>query len=355
MLGSRTVRSGLHWVLVLAAALVALLAAPGAALADDPPVVGPASVDPTTLSYQGGTVVVTAYVSDDIGPVEVYADVSSNGSTPMPYAMSHDSGAYYGYVEFPGNYTSSPVTWTIRVRARDLDQQETSALAGTITQEAQPANFPATVSDPSVSPTSLPSGGGMVSLGITASDSNYISDAFATVTPTGGSPIRVQLLADGVDRYTGTFAAPANTTSTAAAYTVRFTVFDDVGQETTVDGAGFTVASAPATSTGKLELWPGSLSFGDVKVGKRERRWIVLRNTGPRATKALVGVIRSTGVPFFVVGDGRFDLRPGQSKAFQIEFRPTAAGARTGRVNVARTDGGQPSLGAALSGRGRTR
>ena len=207
--------------------------------------------------------------------------------------------------------------------------------------------------DPSVTPTSLPTSGGPVNLAVSAWDLRGISEAYASITGPAGASYNVPLEAIGADRFTGVFNAPANTGIFPAYYEIEFAASDDIGQQTIVSGERVTVAARP---TGQLKIKPGSLDFGKVKRGRTARRTIVVKNLGAKGTLPISGLIQTSGAPFFIVGQTAagvaFSLKPGESKTYRVEFRPTARGRFTGRVNVVRTDSGQPGLHASLTGRG---
>ena len=161
------------------------------------------------------------------------------------------------------------------------------------------------------------------------------------------------LEAISADRFTGVFNAPANAGIFPAYYEIEFSAMDDIGQQTTVSGERVTVAARP---TGQLEIKPGHRGFGKVKRGKTARRTIVVKNRGAQGTLPISGLIQTSGAPFFVARQTTagvaFSLKPGESKTYHVEFRPTARGRFTGQVNVVRNDSGQPGLHVPLTGRG---
>jgi hypothetical protein len=354
MLGSRTVRFNRRRGLAVAvAALTPLLALPASAVANDPPVVTNATVTPTTVTYLGGTVTITADVSDDTGALNS-VEAEMYGPYFFPVALSQVGGDQWsGTVELPANLRPDPASWQIYVRARDNDLAEGIGIAGTVTVDAEPAvDEPPAVFDPAVAPRSVPSTGGPVTLEVSATDLYGIQQAYAGVTGPGGATTYVVLDAVGGDRFRGVFAAPANAGAAPVQYAVAMTALDRRSQPTTIDAGLFTVAG-PA---GPLKLSQTSLAFGGVKVGHRARRSFVLRNDGKRSTAPVSGVLVAPGGAFTLVGAGpggiAFTLRPGQSKSYTVEFRPTAPGPQTGTVAVRRSDNGQPGLAVALSGRG---
>ena len=207
--------------------------------------------------------------------------------------------------------------------------------------------------DPSVTPTSLPTGGGAVTLAVSAWDLRGISEAYASISGPAGAAYNVPLEPIGADRFAGVFQAPANSSISPAYYEIEFSALDDIGQQTIVGGERVSVAARPA---GQLKITPRDRHFGKVKRGKTAQRTIVLKNVGARGTLPIGGHIQTSGAPFFIVGQTAagvaFRLRPGEAKTYRVKFRPTARGLATGRVNVVRTDSGQPGLHTALTGRG---
>lgn len=151
----------------------------------------------------------------------------------------------------------------------------------------------------------------------------------------------------------GTFAAPANTSNSAVTYFVNFVARDGIGQEGSAEGPTFTVAGRP---TGALEVRPGAVDFGKVKLGRGARRSIVVRNRGGKGTFPVTGVLRSSGAPFSVAGQTatglRFRLKPGETKTFTIGFAPKVVGPATGQVGVVRSDDKQAGLAVKVTGRG---
>jgi hypothetical protein len=135
---------------------------------------------------------------------------------------------------------------------------------------------------------------------------------------------------------------------------------DDIGQSASADAGLVTVAAAaPPPNLAKLAVSPGTLSFQTIRVGDRERESIVVRNTGGRSAGTVRGVVAVSGAGFSLVGTGptgiAFTLRPGESKAIKVEFRPAGAGRYAGTVSVRRNDGAQPGLAVRLSGQAKKR
>lgn len=358
MLGSRTVGHGpRRLALVLAVLLAGLAVLPAAAAAqdDEPPIISDAFISPTTLPFTGGTVTVTALIYDDVGLDTVWAEAGGDFGGRQVAMTSNGSGDWSGTFDVPENTQSFASPFYVQVYARDTNGSRTDAFGGEGVIEAPPVlNDAPVASSPAVTPASLPYTGGLVTLEVTATDADGVSDAYALVSTGAGTPVtRVQLAAVGADRFRGTFAAPANTSNADRTHFVNFVAVDPLQQEGSVEGPTFTVAGRP---TGSIEIRAGDRDFGKVKRGRSATRSIVLRNLGGKRTYAVTGVLTTSGPPFSVVGQTAtglpFTLKPGESKTFTIRFAPTALGVATGKVNVVRSDGKQVGLAATVTGRG---
>jgi Abnormal spindle-like microcephaly-assoc'd, ASPM-SPD-2-Hydin len=357
MLRSRTARPHKRrWMATTMVAMFApllLLTAPAAA-EDFPPVITNAHISPGSLPSNGGTVTVTADVVDDISVFSVGANAYGPGFLSAPMLLTGlDAGTYTGTFEIGPNFNEDSVNYQIEVVAIDGTSGTTMEFIGDVEVRGNPPFDEKPIMwDPSVSPTSLPRSGGPVNLAVSAWDLRGITEAYASITgPVGESNVPLQAIS--ADRFTGVFNAPANTGIFPAYYEIEFSAMDDIGQQTTVSGERVTVA---ARRTGQLEIKRGDRDFGKVKRGKSARRTIVVKNRGAKGTLPIGGLIQTSGAPFSVVGQTAagvaFSLKPGESKTYHVEFRPTALGRFTGQVNVVRTDSGQPGLHALLIGRG---
>jgi hypothetical protein len=336
--------------LVVVAMLASLLLTTPAAAEDLPPVVSNPVINPADLPPAGGTVTVSADVTDDISVSSVGASAYGPESLSVPMVLTDpDAGTYTGSFDIGPNFSEEPAGYQIEIVAVDGASGTTIEIVGAVEVAGRPPfDEKPIVWDPSVSPTSLPAGGGPVSLAVSATDLRGISEAYASIAGPGGAAYQVPLEPTGGNRFSGVFEAPANTSGTPAVYAIEFSALDDIGQQTTVSGAPVTVA---ARAAGRLKLKPGERRFGKVRRGKVARRTIVVKHVGAEGTVS--GVVETSGAPFFVAGrSAAFELEPGESKRFRVEFRPTARGRFTGRVDVVRDDGRQPGLHATLRGRG---
>jgi hypothetical protein len=353
MVRSIIVRSSRHRVLAVAATtLTSLLLLPNSAFANDAPVVTHGMVTPTSVTYLGGTITVTAEVADDSGLLnDVFAEVSGPYYFPVALSQGPGTNEWTGTVELPANFTPSAVTWRFDVRARDTDLAEGVGYAGQVMVDAEPAfDAPPLIYAPSVTPQALPSTGGPVALAVSATDLFGILEVYAVVTgPTGATTVVLDPV--GADRYAGVFNAPANPGAFPVQYSVAMTALDRRFQPTIVNSGLITVAQA-----GPLKAAPNSLTFGTVTVGSRASKSIVLRNDGKKSSGTARGLIVAPAPPFFLVGGGQagipFALAPGQSMTYTVEFRPTTTGLPRSIIAIQRADNGQPGFAVAVFGRG---
>jgi len=358
MIGGKVVRFSRWRVLVVTiTAITPLLALSVSVVANEAPVIRNAVVTPSGLSHLGGITMVTAEVSDDSNALnDVFAEIY--GPYFFSVAMTRGAGTdeWFANIELPPNFTPDPVNWDIYVRALDLDLAETADLAGSVQVDGEPQFDEApTVFDPAVTPENLPSTGGPVQLAVSAWDLRGISEAYAVVTGPDGTATHVVLDPVSADRFEGIFDAPANPGTSAVQYSVVMVAADDIGQQGMVDGGLITVDASTARIS-RLQVAPNHLSFGKVKIGNRASRKIVLHNHGKKSTGPVSGLLVSPGAPFFLVDEGAngipFTLRPGESRTYTVEFRPTTVSQPTAAIVVQRTDNNQPGLGVSLSGRG---
>jgi hypothetical protein len=343
---------------VLVVVLVAL--SPAGARAqegiDAPPVVSNVTASPSSLPAGGGLVTIFADANDENGGVTwVQANITGPFGGPETVLMGFTGvgQTYSGSLTIPANFTGSPMSYSVVVQAIDLGGNSTWESGGGITVDAAPQfDERPIVSDPLVTPRNLPSNGGPSTIRVTATDDRSISEVYATVTRPDGTTTNVPLEGVSSTEFEGAFTAPANTGATAAQYAIDVTALDDIGQSASADAGLVTVAAAAPPP--KLTVNPSQLSFQTIRVGDRGRESIVVRNIGGSSAGTVRGSVAVSGAGFALVGAGpagiAFTLRPGESKAIKVEFRPAGPGRYAGTVTVRRSDGAQPGLAVRLSG-----
>jgi hypothetical protein len=332
---------------------------------DRAPTIGGEQVSPTTLTYEGGTVVLTGEVEDDCGIRSVHGEVVNEGFAsffemhPVGPGSFVTATLYRGEAQLPPNYQESPVYYFAVMEAEDTNGSIEHAFSGEIEVAAAPAFDEAPyVSNATLSPRTLGSAGGLVTIGADATDNRSIANVFAIVTFPDKSQREVPLEPTSSQHFEGTFLAPANLGPAPEDYSVVVYAEDDIGQTGSEGADSFTVA-APVAPPPDGELVVGGStrrSFGGVKVGHVSTRRVVVRNTGGRGTAPIGAAITTSGAPFSlqgaVGGKIEFVLKPRESRTFTIEFEPVAAGPATGSVVLTRADGAQPSVSVSLTGVG---
>ncbi len=336
-------------VVLLALGMLAPVTAAKAA-DEDPPVVTSASVTPSSLPKEGGTVTVTATVTDDVGVAQAYVEVNGSDGSYATYALARTTGSTYrGTVDIPGNPTEEERSYTINVFAADAAENYSEAgFAGEVSVAAEPQMDPFPwVSNSTIDPRNLPSGGGDVAIGAIATDNRDVSEVFARITGPGGYDVSVEMLGDGTSHYEGVFTAPANPTSSARQYAVTIYALDDIGQEDSEDAGKITVAGTGAAA-GELNAHLVGGAFGRVKVGRSVYRRIKVANHAKPGTPPVLASAVLTGSPAYsIVGPTAFRVKPRQARYLLVRFAPTAPGQAQATVTI---NGTGPEV--RLTGRG---
>jgi hypothetical protein len=364
---SRT--TGIGWARVLATLLTlvgAMLLLCGQAVADgggpedSPPMIGGGAVTPSSLSYGGGNVQLSAEVSDDFGVSMVYALIyDPDGSTQLIQLYQGGLDTYYGTLEVPENYSNEQANYGVEIQAWDTNGGYAGSLIGGVQEEAALPfdQYPYVVGE-TLAPSYLPAEGGPTTISVEASDDRSVANVYALLTTLpGGGDTDLTLSPRGENRYEGTFTAPANSGPLAAEYLVEIIAEDDIGQQTRVTAGTLVVAAPPPPppSVGRLKSSSRVRRFGAVPVGKAAKELVFVRNA-PRVGGAPVeGTVRINGsAGFSLVGSsgGHFVINPGERHAFQVKFKPTTNGQQTASLEFVRDDGGQPGFAVGLSGRG---
>jgi hypothetical protein len=270
---------------------------------DNPPSILGGAVSPGNLSFEGGLVQLSADVVDDFGVTMVYAQIyAPDGANQSIQLFQGDQNTYFGTLEVPPNYSDSAVSYGVEVQAYDTNGAYVASLIGGVEVEGAPQfdEFPY-VSDPLLTPQSLPPSGGTVTISAEASDNRSVSTVFATIALPGGGSAEVPLQPISFSRYEGTFAVPANSGPLGAEYVVEIVAQDDAAQETRVSAGTITVEPPPQVS-GLLAVWPGQSSFGSVSLGRQAWRLVFVRNVPRRGRAAVAATARIVGSSPCLVG-----------------------------------------------------
>jgi hypothetical protein len=360
---------GRHRTAIAVLALLALLtlALPAAAAAcgeeggeDTGPLIHLAQLTPSTLTYEGGTGVITAEVEDDCGIQQVYAEISSTEGAYWSFQLlpfeniNSNSIVYRGEFQIVPNYQEWPVSYQVTISAEDTNGAFAEAYAGETEVAAAPQFDEAPyVSGASVGPPVVGSAGGQVKIGADASDNRGLANVFAIVTMPDETQEEVQMGGVTWLHFEGRFKVPANLGATPQEYSVIVYAEDDIGQQSWERAGSFIVAPR----TGLLNAWTSVGSyFRQVTVGSSATRQVVVANSGGPKTQPVEASIRTSGAPFAlqeaVAGKIDFTLAPGERRTFAVDFTPASPGFKTGSAIVSRADGAQPEISVELSGQG---
>ncbi len=211
-----------------------------------PPVISNVSVTPLNLNSHGGLITVSATATDSgvnsFGMGSVGFTIYRNGNYYTPVNMTLSGGVYTGTYTLPNNTSNAAaVSWTFVVSASDyVGNSATAPAVGPVTEDFD--NVPPVISNVSVTPATLNSHGGLVTVSATATDSGVNSFGMGSVGFTiyrNGNyytPVNMTL-SGGV--YTGTYTLPNNTSNAAAvSWTFVVSATDAVGNSATAPAVG---------------------------------------------------------------------------------------------------------------------
>ena len=347
-------------IIVALSLLVALLALPATAAAcseSAPPEIKWAKVSPASLPWEGGTIVLTTEVESDCG-VEVYAEVNTSGPLQWSFQMlpSGDPNTnvheYRSEIGALPNYKEEPFYYEFAIRALDVMEGSSETFAGGTEVAAEP-NFDEApyVSNAKVTPTSLGTEGGWVTISADISDNRSVSYAFANIMLPNETLKEVPLEPVSSSHFVGHYKAPPNYGTAAAKYSVAVYGQDDIGQLGLEEAGTFSVAGRTAPLS--IEIERGG-SIGNVTVGRTATRIVTVHSSGAKWIK---GSLTLAGSPWFVLrnASGRkieFSIGPGESRRFWLDFTPAALSTATGSLTLSRADGSQPPVTRSLSGTG---
>jgi hypothetical protein len=352
---------------VALALMAALLVVPASAAAcgeegteDTGPLINWAKATPANLSYEGGTGVIEVEVEDDCGVQQVYAEIYGPDGFFTVFQLlpseivSTYASVYHGEFQIVPNYQEWSVDYGVVISVLDTNGAPAETFAGGIQVEAAPQFDEAPyVSEASLTPPIVGSGGGSVKVGATATDNRGLANVFAVVTYPDETQHDLYLEGISSSRFQGRFKVPANEGVAFEQYSVIVYAEDDIGQRSFESAGTFKVAP----KTGKLNAWTNAGShFGQIPIGGGAVRTVVVRNSGGPKTAPVTASITTSGGPFALVGGEAggidFTLGPEEARIFEVEFTPTSPGFKVGSAILSRSDGAQPDIAVQLTGQG---
>ena len=145
-----------------------------------------ATQTPANITVSGGTITITANVTDANGVKKVYAYYFKNGVCINSFGLVNTSGnVYSGQININEvNRSSAPWTYSTVIIATDnLDNTATKLSSGTTTQPID--NILPSITDCELSPTTLPAIGGRITLTATITDVNGLANSGARIMRDG--------------------------------------------------------------------------------------------------------------------------------------------------------------------------
>jgi hypothetical protein len=345
---------------VLSALLLAVPATAAACGSEAPPVITNATVTPSTLPWEGGTIRIEADVESDCG-VGVQLEISSSNGGYYPSEMlpteetvNDNPRTYRSEFGAPANYDESPVYYQVTIRATDAEGGGAEDFPGeTEVAGAPPFDEPPAISNATVKPLRVGSSGGGVTISADISDNRGVYYAWAAVMLPDETIKDVTLHAVSASHFEGFFKAPGNPGATPQLYTVVVYAEDEAALRNHEEAGSFTVSPL----TGLLNAWTTEGSyFGRVAVASTATRTVAVHNNGGPKTQPVEASITTSGAPFSIQGaiGGKVDftIASGETKTFVVAFSPTSLGYKTGSAIISRPDSAQPNVSVGLSGQG---
>jgi hypothetical protein len=345
---------------ILAILLLAVPATAAACGSEAPPVITNATVTPSTLPWEGGTIRVEVDVESDCG-VQVELEISSSDGgyypsemLPTEESVNDNPRTYRSEFGAPPNYQESPVYYQTVIRATDVGGGGAEVFPGeTEVAGAPPFDEPPAISNATVKPPRVGSSGGGVTISADITDNRGVYYAWAAVMLPDETIKDVRLNPVSSSHFEGFFKAPGNTGATPQQYSVVVYAEDESALRGFEEAGSFTVSPL----TGLLNAWTTEGSyFGRITVGASATRTVAVHNNGGPKTQPVEASIGTSGAPFSIQGaiGGKVDftIAAGETKTFVVAFSPTSTGYKTGSAIISRPDGAQPNVAVNLSGQG---
>jgi len=216
------------------------------------PIITNLKMTPTTLTVTGGTVTVTATVTDTVPIASVSGYVTANGSrdSGVTVAMSNGgSGTTYTGVFQVTHYntTAAPYSFNLTLTAKDATATQTATAAVLVAQANDSA--PPAISAIALTPATLTVTGGQLLVKATVIDPGKrpITEVKALISRNGGTYISGIALSNGGSGsvYSASFNSSVNNTSnTPYTYSASVTAYNDLGLSFTAYGGSAVQANA---------------------------------------------------------------------------------------------------------------
>jgi Abnormal spindle-like microcephaly-assoc'd, ASPM-SPD-2-Hydin len=313
------------------------------------------TVNPGSLSF--GNVTVGSSATQSVA-------LASTGAAPVKVTAAAISGTGFTVsgASFPVTLSPKQVV-TLNVQFRPtasgaalgkLTLSSDSSSSSTATISLTGTGTESTTPTLTVNPASLSFGN--VSVGSSATQA-------VTLASTGTAPVQVNATAISGAGFTvsgASFPVTLNPKqavtlavqfkpTTSGAATGRLTINSNSSTNPTAAVALAGTGTTAATPTLTVNL--ASLSFGDVTVGSSATQSVILTSTGTGPVQVNTAAISGTG---FTVSGANFPvtLNPKQAVTLTVQFKPTTAGAVSGKLTINSNSSTNPTAVVSLSGTG---
>ncbi len=301
-------------------------------------------LSPSVLSSQGGTVAVTAEVTDDVAVFQVVGSVRRPDNSTADFALVRQpDGTFRGTFLAPANTATADQTYTVTLKARDTSNNAAEQLCGSFVVALQDLLAPA-LSAPQVSPRALPNAGGEVAVAVTATDNIGVERVTVVLVRIGEAPVTAELAPQGGGSYTGTVILPPNTTTRDRIYGVAFSAVDATGNRTTLEAGAVTVQATDreAPQIANCRVSPRTLqpAGGEVTLEATVRDNVAVQSvvatvTLPDGSEISVPLQRTTG-DAFAASFTATENRTNAPEVYQIRLTATDPSGNTRHVDCGR-------------------
>jgi hypothetical protein len=215
-----------------------------------PPQITNVQVTPRTLPSAGGAVEIRADVVDAGGVASVVARIQPpTGPVQSVTLTLLSDSTYSGTFNAPANASASNRVYGVSIRATDTSGNQANQDAGTVTVSPPASDTtPPQITNIQVSPRSLPSAGGPVTISADVVDAGGVASVVARIQPPTGPVQSVTLTLLGDATYSGTYNAPANSSTANRVYGVSIRATDTSSNQANQD-AGVVTVLPPSMDT----------------------------------------------------------------------------------------------------------
>ena len=202
---------------------------------------------PATLAATGGTLSVSATVTDADGVSNVVAQLTVNGMRYGVWTLSNTSGSSYATtISLGSNRGAAAITYNVVIIASDDLGNNSTLAAGTATQAAD--NTGPAITAATLTPSTLPYAGGTLNVSATITDPSGISSAQAQIIEDGVQEVANITLSPSTtgpaNTWVGSWTVPQNNDAVTHSFTAVVSAWDNLDNQSTQAATGTTTLAA---------------------------------------------------------------------------------------------------------------